>query len=57
MAATSATAQRYATAAFTVAAESNAYDEWLATLDELARIMGMTSARIVFTSPTVSASD
>jgi F-type H+-transporting ATPase subunit delta len=57
VAATSATAQRYATAAFTVAAESNAYDEWLATLDELARIMGMTSARIVFTSPTVSASD
>lgn len=53
----SATAKRYATAAFTVAAESNDFDVWLETLDELARIMRMRSARIVFTSPTVAASD
>jgi len=44
-------------AAFTVAGESNAYDEWLSTLDDLARIMGMSSARIIFTSPTVSTGD
>jgi F-type H+-transporting ATPase subunit delta len=55
--AASATAKRYATAAFTVAAESNNFDVWLETLDELARIMRMRSARIVFTSPTVAASD
>jgi F-type H+-transporting ATPase subunit delta len=55
--AASATAKRYATAAFTVAAESNDFDVWLETLDELARIMRMRSARIVFTSPTVAASD
>jgi len=55
--AVSATAKRYATAAFTVAAESNDFDTWLQTLDELARIMRMPSARIVFTSPTVAADD
>ncbi|HEY3063961.1 MAG TPA: F0F1 ATP synthase subunit delta [Chloroflexota bacterium] len=55
--AVSATAKRYATAAFTVASESNDFDIWLQTLDDLARIMRMRSARIVFTSPTVAASD
>jgi len=54
---TSATAKRYAMAAFTVAAESGDFDTWLITLNELARIMAMPSARIVFTSPTVAASD
>jgi F-type H+-transporting ATPase subunit delta len=54
---TSATAKRYAMAAFTVAAESGDFDTWLNTLNELARIMAMPSARIVFTSPTVAASD
>jgi len=55
--AVSATAKRYASAAFTVASESNDFDIWLQTLDELARIMRMSSARIVFTSPTVSTAD
>jgi F-type H+-transporting ATPase subunit delta len=53
----SATARRYAMAAFTVAAESNDFDVWLETLEELARIMRMPSARVVFTSPTVAAAD
>ena len=53
----SATAKRYASAAFTVAAESGDYDTWLNTMDQLARIMHMHSARIVFTSPTVAPSD
>jgi F-type H+-transporting ATPase subunit delta len=55
--ASSATAKRYATAAFTVAAEAGELDLWLDTLDQLARIMRMQSARIVFTSPTVSTAD
>lgn len=40
-----------------MAGESNELDLWLEQLDELARIMRMPSARIVFTSPTVSAGD
>ena len=55
--ATSARAQRYATAAFTVASEAGDFDSWLTTLDELARIMRMPSARTVFTSPTVAPAD
>jgi F-type H+-transporting ATPase subunit delta len=55
--ASSASAKRYASAAFTVAAESGDFDTWLNTLDELARIMQMPSARIVFTSPTVAPSN
>ncbi len=55
--ASSATAKRYATAAFNVAAESGDYDAWLNTMSELSRIMQMPSARTVFISPTVSASD
>jgi F-type H+-transporting ATPase subunit delta len=50
---TSATAGRYATAAFTVASESGELDRWLSELTELARIMQMPSARIVFASPAV----
>jgi len=55
--ATSARAQRYATAAFTVASEAGDFDTWLSTLDELARIMHMPSARTVFISPTVAPAD
>jgi len=53
----SATAKRYATAAFTVASEAGDFDTWLSTLDELARIMRMPSARTVFTSPIVAPAD
>lgn len=49
----SASARRYATAAFNVARETGEYDVWLTTLSELARIMGMPSARTVFMSPAV----
>jgi F-type H+-transporting ATPase subunit delta len=55
--AVTATAKRYASAAFSVASESGDYDVWLDTLDQLARIMQMPSARIVFTSPTVAVGD
>jgi F-type H+-transporting ATPase subunit delta len=53
----SASAQRYATAAFNVAAEAGELDRWLAALDELARILRMPSARTVFTSPAVAGAD
>ncbi len=49
----SASAKRYATAAFTVASDSGDYDAWLNTLSSLARILQMPSARIVFLSPAV----
>jgi F-type H+-transporting ATPase subunit delta len=55
--ASSATAKRYATAAFNVASEAGDLDVWLETLDELARILRMPTARIVFTSPTVATGD
>jgi F-type H+-transporting ATPase subunit delta len=51
----SATANRYATAAFSVASEAGELDAWLSELGELARIMQMPSARIIFTSPAVPA--
>lgn len=51
----SASAKRYATAAFTVAAQSGDFDAWLNTLTTLARVMQMPSARTVFLSPTVPA--
>jgi len=44
-------------AAFTVAAEAGDFDLWLSTLDELARILRMPSARTVLISPTVAPSD
>jgi F-type H+-transporting ATPase subunit delta len=53
----SASAQRYATAAFDVAAGSGELDQWLASLDELTRILRMPSARSIFASPAVSVSD
>jgi F-type H+-transporting ATPase subunit delta len=48
-----ASAKRYATAAFNVASESGDYDAWLNTLTELARILQMPSARTIFASPAV----
>jgi F-type H+-transporting ATPase subunit delta len=55
--ATSASAKRYATAAFTVASETGDFDTWLQPLEDFSRIMQMPSARIVFTSPTVAPGD
>jgi F-type H+-transporting ATPase subunit delta len=49
----SASARRYATAAFNVAAESGDFDAWLNTLNDFARILQMPSARTVFMSPAV----
>lgn len=53
--AASASAKRYAAAAFAVASESGDYDAWLNPLTTLARIMQMPSARVVFRSPIVPA--
>lgn len=50
----SASARRYASAAFTVANQAGELDQWLATLDDLARILRMPSAHQVFTSPAVA---
>lgn len=49
----SASARRYASAAFTVAEQSGDFDAWLATLDEVSRIFRTPSARTIFLSPTV----
>jgi F-type H+-transporting ATPase subunit delta len=49
----SASARRYATAAFNVAAESGDFDAWLNTLSEFARVLQMPSARTIFLSPAV----
>lgn len=49
----SASAKRYAAAAFAVAAENDAFDAWFNTLTSLARILQMPSARVVFLSPAV----
>ena len=52
----SASARRYASAAFVVAGESGDYDTWLNTLSEVARILRIPSARTVFMSPSVPTS-
>lgn len=52
----SASARRYASAAFTVAGQTGDYDAWLQALAELSRILRMPSARSVFLSPAVPAS-
>jgi F-type H+-transporting ATPase subunit delta len=52
----SASARRYAAAAFNVAAESGDFDAWLNPLTELARILQMPSARTIFASPAVPTS-
>lgn len=49
----SASARRYASAAFTVAAQTGDFDAWLQTLDEVSRIMRVPSAHTIFLSPTV----
>ena len=49
----SASERRYASAAFTVAGQTNEYDTWLSTLGEVARVLRMPSARAVFLSPAV----
>ena len=51
----SASARRYASAAFTVASRSGDFDTWLQTLTEVGRILQMPSARIIFASPAVPA--
>jgi F-type H+-transporting ATPase subunit delta len=53
----SGTARRYATAAFNVAAEAGDLDIWLSELSELARILETPSARVIFISPAVPASE
>jgi len=50
-----ASERRYATAAFTVAGRTGDYDAWLQALGELARVLRMPSARTVFLSPAVPA--
>jgi len=52
---TNATARRYASAVFTVAARTGDYDAWLQTLTEVARVLQMPSAHTVFLSPAVPA--
>ncbi|HEV7666524.1 MAG TPA: F0F1 ATP synthase subunit delta [Chloroflexota bacterium] len=52
----SASARRYAAAAFNVAAQNGDYDVWLSILTDLARIMQMPSARTIFASPAVATS-
>jgi F-type H+-transporting ATPase subunit delta len=49
----SASAKRYASAAFNVASESGDYDGWLTTLNDFARMLQMPSARTIFISPVV----
>ncbi|MGI9147788.1 MAG: ATP synthase F1 subunit delta [Chloroflexota bacterium] len=52
----SASARRYAAAAFSVASGSGDYDLWLTTLSDFARILQMPSARTIFISPAVPTS-
>ena len=49
----SASARRYASAAFSVATETGDYDAWLNVLQEFARILRTRSARTIFMSPAV----
>ena len=51
----SASARRYASAAFTVAGRGGDYDAWLDTLTQVGRMLQMPSARTVFLSPAVPA--
>jgi F-type H+-transporting ATPase subunit delta len=52
----SASAKRYASAAFNFASESGDYDGWLQTLNDFARMLQMPSARTIFISPVVPTS-
>jgi F-type H+-transporting ATPase subunit delta len=49
----SASARRYANAAFTVAGQTGDYDTWLQVLGTVARVLQMPSAHVIFTSPAV----
>jgi F-type H+-transporting ATPase subunit delta len=49
----SASAKRYASAAFNVASQSGDYDTWLTNLNAFGRILQMPSARAVFIGPSV----
>ncbi len=49
----SASARRYASAAFSVAGQTGDYDGWVSTLSEVARILQMPSARTIMLSPAV----
>jgi F-type H+-transporting ATPase subunit delta len=51
----SASARRYASAAFTVASQTGDFDAWLQTLTEVARVLRMPSAHVIFLSPAVAA--
>jgi F-type H+-transporting ATPase subunit delta len=53
----SASARRYAAAAMQVASDSGDYDTWLNGLAEFIRILQMPSARVIFTSPAIPASN
>jgi F-type H+-transporting ATPase subunit delta len=53
----SASARRYANAAFSVASASGDYDAWLNVLNEFARILRMPSARTILLSPAVPTSE
>ena len=53
----SASARRYAAAAMQVASDSGDYDAWLNSLAEFNRILQMPSARVIFTSPAIPASN
>jgi F-type H+-transporting ATPase subunit delta len=52
----SASAGRYASAAFSVASDTGDYDAWLSVLLEFARILRAPSARTIFMSPAVPTS-
>jgi F-type H+-transporting ATPase subunit delta len=49
----SASARRYASAAFDVASQTDDFDGWLNAMQQFARILQMPSARIIFASPAV----
>jgi F-type H+-transporting ATPase subunit delta len=51
----SASARRYARAAFTVAGQTGDYDVWLQVLGAVAQVLLMPSARTIFASPAVPA--
>ncbi len=53
----SASARRYAEAAFSVARETGDYDAWLTALDAVVRLLDDPQAATVFTSPAVDPSD
>ncbi|MDQ6675518.1 MAG: ATP synthase F1 subunit delta [Chloroflexota bacterium] len=49
----SASAKRYASAAFSVATQAGDYDAWLSALSQFSRMLQMPSARTIFMSPAI----